>query len=92
MSRATHFSPPPLLPAQFPPTSGARSSSTIDPWPNRRRDVPNAALTIHSSESSAKASADQWMNALERWCAKIAKSDQAMAIEAGRSPSGLEKA
>ena len=40
----------------------------------------------------AKARADQWTNLEDVWWAKIAQRDQAMAIEAGRSPSGVEKA
>lgn len=39
-----------------------------------------------------KASALQWMNAGWRWCAKMAQSDQEMAMLAGRSPSDDEKA
>jgi len=39
----------------------------------------------------AKASADQWMKAFEVWWTKIAQSDQAMATEPARSPSGVER-
>jgi hypothetical protein len=39
-----------------------------------------------------KPSADQCTKGDEVWCAKMAHSDQATAMEAGRSPSGVEKA
>ena len=39
----------------------------------------------------AKTSAVQWTKPDEVWWSKMAHSDQAMAIEAGRSPSGEEK-
>jgi len=53
---------------------------------------PMAPLTTQTKARIAKASADQWMNLEEVWCAKMAKRDQAMAMEAGRSPSGVENA
>jgi len=40
----------------------------------------------------ANARADQWTKAGCRCSEKIAQRDHAMAIEAGRSPSGVEKA
>jgi len=40
----------------------------------------------------AKTRDDQWTKPDSVWCAKIAQRDQAMAMEAGRSPSGVEKA
>lgn len=39
-----------------------------------------------------KARADQCTKSDEVWWAKMAHSDQATAMEAGRSPSGVEKA
>ena len=43
-------------------------------------------------DRSANANADQWMNAGCRWRAKIAQSDHAIAMLAGRSPSADENA
>jgi hypothetical protein len=40
----------------------------------------------------AKAKEDQWTNLDEVWWAKMAQRDQAIAMDAGRSPSGVEKA
>jgi hypothetical protein len=54
--------------------------------PNRRRPVPKSALTTQADARPAKTSEDQWMNAELCWCAKMAQSAQAIAMDAGRSP------
>ena len=79
---------------QFPPINGARSSSsnTSPPWLQLFLPRPTPPLTTHTSARIAKASEDQWMKLDDCWWAKMANSDQAIAIEAGRSPSGEENA
>jgi len=44
------------------------------------------------SARMAKTKEVQWTNPDEVWCAKMAQRDHAIATEAGRSPSGVEKA
>ena len=51
---------------------------------------PTPALTTQTRDKSANASADQRTNA--EWCAKMAQSDHAIAMLAGRSPSADENA
>jgi len=46
---------------------------------------------MEKRERTANAKAAQWMNKLDVWCWKIAKSDQVIAIAPARSPSGDEK-
>ena len=57
-----------------------------------REPRPRAPLTTQMSARMAKTSEDQCTKPDEVWCAKMAQSDHAIAIEAGRSPSGVEKA
>ena len=53
---------------------------------------PNTPLPTQRRARIANAKADQWTNPELVWWTKIAQSDHAMAMDAGRSPSAEEKA